>query len=142
MRKEKIESRKEERADKPKVRDFTELQTWKTARNLRAEIYRVSRTFPGEEKFGLVSQMRRAAVSVTANLAEGYGRYSFQENIQFCRHSRASAYEVRDHLTTALDAEYISQEKYVELEGLAMDVVRLVNGYFRSTKKLKDDANK
>ena len=142
MRKEKIESRKEERADKPKVRDFTELQTWKTARNLRAEIYRVSRTFPGEEKFGLVSQMRRAAVSVTANLAEGYGRYSFQENIQFCRHSRASAYEVRDHLTTALDAEYISQEKYVELEGLAMDVVRLVNGYIRSTKKLKDDANK
>ncbi len=142
MRKEKIESRKEERANKPKVRDFTELQTWKTARKLRAEIYRISRSFPGEEKFGLVSQMRRAAVSITANLAEGYGRYSFQENIQFCRHSRASAYEVRDHLTTALDAEYISQEKYKELEGLSMDVIRLVNGYIRSTKKLKDDANK
>lgn len=136
-----MEIRKQGEKSKEGVRDFTDLRTWKTARKLRAEIYRVSLSFPGEEKFGLSSQMRRVAVSVTANLAEGYGRYSFQENIQFCRQSRASVFESRDHLTTALDAEYVSREKYDELEELSMAVIRLRNGYIRSTRRLKAEGS-
>jgi hypothetical protein len=64
-----------------KVEDFTDLVTWKTARILRANVYRMCREFPKNETFELSSQMRRAAVSVTANLAEGYGRFSYQENM-------------------------------------------------------------
>ncbi len=124
-----------------KVGDFTQLNVWKVARKLRAELYHLTRTFPNEERFGLATQMRRATVSVTANLAEGYGRFSYQENIQFCRQSRASVFELRDHLTTALDVGYLPQEKYRELESLAMDVIRLLNGYIRSTKKLKEKEN-
>ena len=124
-------------ADGDKLSDFTQLDTWKIARKLRAEVYRLTRGFPKEEAYALSAQMRRAAVSVTANLAEGYGRFSYQENVQFCRHSRGSAYELRDHLTTALDAGYLTKEKYMELNHLAMDVIRLLNGYIRSTQKLQ-----
>ena len=72
-------------------------------------MYELTRRFPADEKNVLTSQMRRAAISVTANLAQGYGRFSYQENMQFCRHARASAYELRDHLTSALDAGHIAQ---------------------------------
>jgi four helix bundle protein len=119
------------------VTDFTELETWKHARVLRSELYRLAKALPQEEKFGLAAQIRRAASSVTANLAEGYGRYSYQENVQFCRVSRGSLYEVRDHLTTALDAGYIPKAKYDELDAMAISAVRLVNGYIRATKNLK-----
>ncbi len=78
--------------------------------------------------------MRRAAVSVTANLAEGYGRFSYQENMQFCRQSRGSLYELRDHLTTALDAGYITQEEYTRYDGQAISVAKLINGYIRATR--------
>ena len=115
---------------------------WKHARRLRQEIYRVAGDFPSQEKYGLSSQIKRAACSVTANLAEGYGRYSYQENVQFCRQSRGSLYELRDHLTTALDAGYIRQEKYEQLESMAMSAIKLVNGYIRATRSLKATAGK
>ncbi len=120
-----------------KIADFTELETWKFARRLRAELYQVACSFPPDERFGLTAQVKRAAISVTANLAEGYGRYSYQENVQFCRQSRGSLYEIRDHLTTALDAGYISKEKYKELDAMATSAIRLVNGHIRATKNLK-----
>ena len=137
-----MENRKQEppEGNRKKIGDFTQLHAWQAARKLRAQLYRLTRSFPDEEKFGLAAQIRRAAVSVTANLAEGYGRFSYQENIQFCRQSRASLFELRDHLTTALDAGYLPRERYRELEGVAMDVIRLLNGYIRSTKKLKESA--
>jgi four helix bundle protein len=120
-----------------KISDFTELETWKFARRLRAGLYRVVSNFPSDEKFVLSSQLKRAAVSVTANLAEGYGRCSYQENIQFCRQSRGSLYELRDHLTTALDAGYISQQTYKEVDASAVSAIRLVSGYIRATKNRK-----
>jgi len=125
-----------------KVSDFTDLETWKVARTLRKEMYRLTSVFPHDEKYGLSAQIRRAASSVTSNLAEGYGRFSFQENLQFSRQSRGSVYELRDHLTTALDAGYISEDTYKELDAMAISVIRLVNGYIRSTKNLKASALK
>ena len=134
-----MENRKEDMpVVKRKIGDFTELRTWQAARKLRQELYRLTKMFPEEEKFGLATQIRRAAVSVTANLAEGYGRFSYQENMQFCRQSRASVYELRDHLTTALDASYLSPKHFQQLDQMSLDVIRLLNGYIRSTKKLKE----
>jgi four helix bundle protein len=119
------------------VRDFTDLETWKAARILRSNIYLLCARFPKQEKFELCSQMRQAAVSITANLAEGYGRFSYQENIQFCRQSRGSLYELRDHLTTALDAGYLTAEEHKQQEEQALSVLRLINGYIRATKQRK-----
>ena len=82
----------------------------------------------------LTAQIRRAAISVTANLAEGFGRYSYQENIQFCRHARGSVHEVRDHLIAALDAGYLPQQVWPPTDELAQRVTRLINGYIRSTR--------
>jgi four helix bundle protein len=126
---------------KAEVRDFTDLITWKSARVLRNKLYKLRVRFPGDESFGLSSQTRRAAVSITANLAEGYGRFSYQGNIQFCRQSRGSVYELRDHLTAALDAGYITAEEYRSLDRDAVSVAKLINGYIRATKqrKLQED---
>ncbi len=116
------------------LKDFTDLEAWKYARELRRRVYEVSSRFPPEEKYVLTAQLRRAAISVTANLAEGFGRFSYQENLQFCRQARGSAFEVRDHLIAALDARYLSQKEWQEMDALAQSAIRLVNGYIRSTR--------
>ena len=117
------------------IRDFTDLDAWRLSRELRQNVYVFARKFPAEERHVLRSQICRAAISITANLAEGYGRYSYQENTQFCRHSRPSAYEVRDHLTTALDQRYISDSEWKRADALARRVIQVLNGYIRATQK-------
>ena len=124
------------------VRDFTDLDVWKMARKLRSEVYRICKTFPKDETYALISQMRRTAISVTANIAEGYGRYSFQENIQFCRQSRASVYELRDHCITSLDSGYLSKEAFDELNATSISVIKLLNGYIRATRTRQQNAKK
>ncbi|NJX17548.1 four helix bundle protein, partial [Tamlana crocina] len=89
---------------------FEDLNCWKAARELRMEISDLIRKFPQSEKFELVSQMRRASRSVTLNIAEGYGRFHFKENIQFCRVSRGSLYELLDQFITAHDEGYIDEK--------------------------------
>ncbi len=79
-----------------KIKSFEDLNCWKTGRELRQEISTLISQFPSHEKFELVSQMRRASRSVTHNIAEGYGRFHYKENAQFCRISRGSLYELSD----------------------------------------------
>jgi four helix bundle protein len=119
---------------KAQIKDFTDLQVWQLARELRKLIYGLIRNFPSDEKFALAAQMRRAAVSITANIAEGFGRYSYQENIQYCRLARGSAFEVRDHLITALDQGYLTLEQHRDADSLSQRVIQTLNGYVRSTK--------
>jgi len=121
------------------IRDFKDLEVWQVARELRKEIYRVARTLPDFEKFALASQLRRAATSVTANVAEGFGRFGYQENAQLCRQARGSLYEVRDHLTTCVDEGYLEVTEGKRLDKLAQTVARLLNGYLRSTLARKGD---
>ena len=90
--------------------------------------------FPPEENFGLCIQLRRAASAVTGSLAAVVGRYSILENIQFCRQSRSSIYETLDHLTTALEASHMSKGEFENADALAVSVIRIVNGYIRSTR--------
>lgn len=115
------------------VKDFTDLDVWKLARELRKKVYGLTKEFPSDERHVLTAQMRRAALSVTANIAEGYGRFSYRENAQYCRQARGSAHELRDHLTTALDAAYISEKEWRELDALAQRVIQVLNGYIRAT---------
>ena len=122
------------------IRDFKDLDVWKAARELRKEIYQVAETLPEVERFALASQLRRAATSVTANIAEGYGRFGYQENAQHCRQARGSVYEIRDHLTTCVDEGYLSQEEGNRLEKMSLRVIQVLNGYLRATLALKKSA--
>ena len=89
-------------------RTFEGLEAWKSGRELRRKFSGFSKTLPDEEKFLLRSQILRASRSVTANIAEGYGRFHYKENIQFCRQSRGFLMELLDHISVALDEEFSS----------------------------------
>jgi len=102
-------------------------------------LYNLARNFPPEEKCVLSSQLRRAAISITANIAEGFGRYYYQENIQFCRIARGSVFEVRDHLITAQDQGYLTAEQRGDADALCQRVIQTLNGYIRSTKARQGD---
>ena len=114
---------------------FETLQVWKEARELRKEISGLAKTFPANEQYRLTDQMIRASRSVTANIAEGHGRYHYQENIQFCRQSRGSLYELLDHLTVALDEDYISTKLFESLRIKTLVVVKILNGYVSYLRK-------
>ena len=111
------------------IKTFEELECWKACTELRRFIIKLIKNFPPEEKYLLVSQIRRSARSVTNNIAEGYGRFHFKENAQFCRQSRGSAYELKDHLIIALDENYITEQDYNQFLELFNRALLILNGY-------------
>jgi four helix bundle protein len=108
---------------------FKELKCWKAAVELRTELKPKIDAFPIEEKYRLKDQLIRALRSVTNNIAEGYGRYHFQENIQFCRQSRGSLTEIQDHL--------ITQSEFDFFDGKIENCLALLNGYINYLIKAK-----
>ena len=114
-----------------------DLEAWKKARVFRVEISKVARSFPKEERFRLVDQLIRASRSIAANIAEGHGRFHFQENMQYCRQARGSLTECLDHLICALDEGYISNETLKELRLLYDELLKIINGYILYLKKQK-----
>ena len=97
------------------MKSFEELDCWKKAAALRRRLSALSKAFPAEEKFRLTDQLLRASRSVTANLAEGFGRFHHQEYIQYCRQSRGSLYEIIDHLIVAREENFISEKELNEI---------------------------
>ena len=118
--------------------DFRDLDVWKKCREIRIMIWKLSKTFPAEEKFRLADQMIRASRSSTANIAEGHGRFHYQENIQFCRQSRGSLFELIDHVLVAEECEYIDKEQKEKLIEHIISAIRLLNGYIKYLKSRKD----
>ncbi|SRR6266481_7511109 len=112
------------------IRTFEDLDVWKLCRDLRTQIATIARTFPKEEQYRLRDQLIRASRSVTANLAEGYGRFHYAENIQFARQARGSLYEVIDHLTVAQEEKLISDETFTLVREGVLRAVSVVNGFF------------
>lgn len=121
------------------IRSFRDLEVWKESRVLRQTAYRLAMRLPKEER-PLQEQTKRSAVSITANIAEGYGRFHYQENIQFCRQARGSACELLDHATTMLDEGFVSAEEYKEFEGQVERVLKLLNGYIRMLANSKKNS--
>ena len=94
------------------MKTFEELEAWKSARELRKANSRLAKTFPNDERFRLVDQIIRSSRSLPANISEGFGRFHFQENIQFCRQARGSLSETLEHLICALDEGYIDEATF------------------------------
>ena len=131
-----MKAKSEKDENRNKKHHFRNLLCWQKARTLRIEIYKIAKKLPDNERYALANQMRRAAVSITSNIAEGYGRYHYQENIQFCRQSRASIYECEDHLVTCLDEGFISKEGYEDLVTQIIETRKILDGYINYLKKL------
>ena len=108
---------------------FEDLEVWQEARALRNRIARMVRGFPADEKFRLNDQLLRASRSITANIAEGYGRFHYRENMQFCRQARGSLFEVIDHLTVAVDEKYLPVAEYETIRVDVYGLVKRLNGY-------------
>jgi len=107
---------------------YRDLIAWQKAKALALEIYRCTRKFPRDEIYGLSSQMRRAAVSVPSNIAEGKGRHSHKELVQFLYRARGSLLELETQLSIAHDLEYVDKANFQRLEGLCGETGRILNG--------------
>jgi len=127
-----------ESSKKKRFTSFEELDSWKACAEVRRFISKLVKKYPQEEKFRLVDNMMRAARSTTHNIAEGFGRFHFQENIQFCRQSRGSLHELIDQLITSVDEGFITQEDYSTGRTLINNAIGLVNGYINYLIHRKD----
>lgn len=121
------------------LRKFEDLEVWKKAREVRLFISDLIKNLPPEEKFALIVQIRKSSRSVSNNIAEGYGRYLYQENIQFCRIARGSLEETLDHVLIAKDENYISETKLSEFRRLHGECLKLLNGYIHYLEKVKSN---
>ncbi|MBA3018821.1 four helix bundle protein [Patescibacteria group bacterium] len=124
-----------------KYNDFRDLEVWQQCREIRKKIWDLCKDFPNEEKFRLSDQMVRASRSATACIAEGYGRFHYQENIQFCRQSRGSLYELIDHLDVAHECEYIDADYAEKVIEQIKSAIQILNGYIKYLKRRKEENN-
>jgi len=124
------------------IRTFEDLDVWKVCRDLRIQVSAIARTFPKEEQYRLRDQLVRASRSVTANLAEGYGRFHYAENIQFARQARGSLYEIIDHLTVAQEEKLISDENFSSMREGVLRAISVVNGFIRYLSKARTSSIK
>ncbi len=119
------------------IKDFTDLKAWQLAHRVRLEVYEFIKLLPPEEKYNRIDQLRRSSSLMASNIAEGFGRYHYQENIQFCRQARGSLEETRDNIIAARDLKQIPQEKCEELLELLLETRKVLNGYIRFLQKQK-----
>ncbi len=107
---------------------YRDLIAWQKAKSLALDVYRCTRRFPKDEIYGLSSQMRRAAVSVPSNIAEGKGRYSRKEFLQFLYHARGSLLELQTQLSIARDLDYLDLSAFKSMESRTEELGRILNG--------------
>lgn len=115
-----------------KIKDFDDLEAWKKGHELVLEIYKITKEFPREEKFGIIDQLRRAVSSITANIAEGFSRYHFNDKSRFYYQSRGSASEVKNFILLAKDLSYLDLKTSENLIEMTNTTQRLINGLIRS----------
>lgn len=120
-------------------KEYTELDVWIESRKLVNIIYEKTKFFPKDEIFGLTNQMRRCAVSIPSNIAEGLGRQSAKEVIHFLYISRASLYEIETQCYLSFDQNYISEDELNLILLQILNCKKLLNGFINYFKKLKTD---
>ena len=117
------------------MKSYKDLIVWQKSMKLVSEIYSVTRSFPEEEKFGLVSQMRPSAVSIPSNIAEGYGRGSKVEYARYVKISRGSMYELDTQVEIAKTQDFINIEHYKHLMGNLEEIGKMLNGLVNALQK-------
>ena len=119
-----------------KIKSFTDLICWQEGHKLVLDVYGITKLFPKEEMFGLVSQMRRCAVSITSNIAEGFSRYSYSDKARFYSMSQGSVTELQNQLLIARDVGYLDNEKFNDIAKQSVLVHKLINGLIKKSKSI------
>lgn len=117
-----------------KIRSFTDLNAWKEAHKLALSVYKSTNNFPINEKFSLIDQMRRAAVSISSNIAEGFSRQSGKEKIQFYYTAKGSLTELQNQLLLSKDLCYFSKDIFDKTAEQSVIVDKLLTGLIKSIK--------
>ena len=118
------------------------MEAWKLARELKKDASKISKKFPIEERYSLISQIIRSSRSVTANISEGYGRNNYKETIHFCRMARGSLEETLNHLIDAFDEEYITNEELKIFKEKVDICLKVLNGYIGYLRKNQTNKGK
>jgi len=118
-----------------KITTYKDLKAWEKGHQLVLRVYDITKDFPKEEMFGLVSQMRRCAVSITSNIAEGFSRKSFKEKVQFYYQSLGSLTELDNQLLISKDIKYISEVNFADTIQLLSEVQMILNGLIKKSKE-------
>ncbi|HEY4508266.1 MAG TPA: four helix bundle protein [Candidatus Paceibacterota bacterium] len=125
-------------AERRKIREFTDLLAWQEAHKLVLQVYRITRRFPKEELFGLSSQMRRATISITSNIAEDFGRHGYKEKVQFYYLAQGSLTELKNQVIAGHDIGYLGVEDY----GLLVEQLKVAHSLLQGlTSKTKTFLN-
>lgn len=119
-----------------KIQSFTDLNVWKEGHNLVIMVYRITKLFPKSETYLLVDQMRRAASSITANIAEGFGRQSYKEKLQFYFLAHGSLTELINFILIARDVNYLEQKDYHILEEQTTLTHKLLRVFLQKTRTI------
>lgn len=120
--------------NKIKITKFTDLYAWQEGHKLVMEIYKITKEFPKEEKFCLIDQMRRAAVSITSNIAEGFSRLSYLEKIHFYSIGQGSLTEIQNQLFISMDLNYLSVQIFDNILKQTETVHKLINGLIKGAR--------
>ena len=117
------------------VKSYRDLSAWQKARLLVKEVYLLTAAFPVGERFGLVSQMNRSAVSIPSNIAEGYGRATTQDYLHFLRIARGSAYELETQLVLAQDLGLCTEERGLRVQVVLQEEIRILQGLIAALER-------
>lgn len=123
-----------------KMKSFTDLDAWKEGHALVLMIYTHTKSFPRDELFGLTSQIRRCAVSITSNIAEGFSRNSWKEKVQFYAISLGSVTELQNQLLISRDVGYIDKKIFTEIAEQTVKVNKILNGLIKASKRFVHEA--
>lgn len=121
-----------------KIETFTDLRTWREGHKLVLMVYEVTKGFPRDEQFGLITQMRRSAASITSNVAEGFSRQSYNEKVQFYSIAQGSLTELQNQLFIARDVGYISKEAFARIAFQAEQSHKLINALIKKSKTFRN----
>lgn len=117
-----------------KITSFTDLKNWQHGHELVVLVYKITKSFPKEETYSLTDQMRRAATSITSNIAEGFGRQSYKEKVQFYYMAQGSLTELKNQIMIGKDIGYLKQLHFNNLMNLSDDTHRLLQGLIKKSK--------
>ena len=119
---------------KEKITSFTMLIAWKKAHSLVLGVYKATESFPANEQFGLTSQIRRAVISITSNIAEGFSRHTLADKSHFYSMALGSSTEVQNQLLAARDLKFLDNTVFNELAAISIEVNKLINGLIKSLR--------